>query len=145
MDYLISEGYPSAAQKFASEANIHPTSGVNSIQERIEVREAIHSGDIQNAIERINELNPLVRRCRTHMCSFLAMIMFCFMHHSYALRANDEIKTPNTSVFSMSSTSIHYIILCCCLNLHATDQFVASFSKETTPFTLPSSAASSSK
>lgn len=61
MDYLISEGYPSAAQKFATEANIQPTSGVNSIQERVEIREAIYSGDIQSAIERINELNPLVR------------------------------------------------------------------------------------
>lgn len=60
MDYLISEGYPSAAQKFASEANIQPTSGVESIQDRVEIREAIHAGDIQAAIERINELNPMV-------------------------------------------------------------------------------------
>ncbi|KAL8723553.1 MAG: hypothetical protein Q9225_000188 [Loekoesia sp. 1 TL-2023] len=60
MDYLISEGYPSAAQKFASEANIQPTSGVDSIQERVEIREAIYAGDIQTAIERINELNPLL-------------------------------------------------------------------------------------
>ncbi|KAL8944321.1 MAG: hypothetical protein Q9216_000506 [Gyalolechia sp. 2 TL-2023] len=59
MDYLISEGYPSAAQKFASEANIQPTSGVESIQDRVEIRDAIHAGDIQTAIERINELNPM--------------------------------------------------------------------------------------
>ncbi|KAL9014364.1 MAG: hypothetical protein Q9173_000982 [Seirophora scorigena] len=86
MDYLISEGYPSAAQKFASEANIHPTSGVNSIQERIEVREAIHSGDIQNAIERINELNPLLLE-RDHSlhfallrCQLVEMIRKCPLH-----------------------------------------------------------------
>lgn len=60
MDYLISEGYPSAAQKFASEANIQPTSGVESIQERVEIREAIYAGDIQTAIEKINELNPML-------------------------------------------------------------------------------------
>ncbi|KAL9041787.1 MAG: hypothetical protein Q9180_001049 [Flavoplaca navasiana] len=59
MDYLISEGYPSAAQKFASEANIQPTSAVDSIQERVAIREAIYRGDIQSAIERINELNPM--------------------------------------------------------------------------------------
>lgn len=61
MDYLISEGYPSAAHKFASEANIQPTSAVDSIQERVAIREAIFRGDIQSAIERINELNPMVR------------------------------------------------------------------------------------
>lgn len=60
MDYLVSEGYPSAAQRFASEANVQPTSGVNSIEERVEIREAIHSGEIQTAIEKINELNPMV-------------------------------------------------------------------------------------
>ncbi|KAL8706020.1 MAG: hypothetical protein Q9201_000905 [Fulgogasparrea decipioides] len=60
MDYLISEGYPSAAQRFASEANIQPTSAVDSIQERVEIREAIYAGDIQTAIERINELNPIL-------------------------------------------------------------------------------------
>ena len=60
MDYLISEGYPSAAQKFASEANIEPMLDVDSIQERVEIREAIDAGDIQTAIEKINELNPQV-------------------------------------------------------------------------------------
>ena len=60
MDYLISEGYPSAAQKFAHEANIAPMLDVESIQERVEIREAIDAGDIQTAITKINELNPEV-------------------------------------------------------------------------------------
>ena len=60
MDYLISEGYPSAAQKFALEANIEPMLDVESIQERVEIREAIDAGDIQSAIEMINEFNPQV-------------------------------------------------------------------------------------
>ena len=61
MDYLISEGYPSAAQKFALEANIQPRVDVESIRERVEIRNAIYGGDIQSAIEKINELNPQVR------------------------------------------------------------------------------------
>lgn len=61
MDYLIREGYPSAAQKFALEANIQPTIDLESIQERVEIRTAIYGGDIQSAIEKINELNPQVR------------------------------------------------------------------------------------
>ena len=60
MDYLISQGYPHAAQKFATEANMRLTSDVNSITQRIEIRDAIHSGNIQTAIERINEMNPQV-------------------------------------------------------------------------------------
>ena len=61
MDYLVSEGYPSAAQNFAQEANIQPRVDAESIQERVEIRNAIHGGDIQTAIEKINELNPQVR------------------------------------------------------------------------------------
>jgi len=60
MDYLINEGYPSAAKKFALEANIQPAADVESIQERVEIRNAIHGGDIQRAIDKINELNPLI-------------------------------------------------------------------------------------
>lgn len=61
MDYLINEGYPSAAQKFAKEANIVPSVDGEAIQERVAIRNAIHCGDIKLALERINELNPQVR------------------------------------------------------------------------------------
>lgn len=60
MDYLVTNGYPAAAKKFAAEANIQPRADIESIQERVEIRSAIHSGDIQTAIEKINELNPQV-------------------------------------------------------------------------------------
>ncbi|KAI9801784.1 MAG: hypothetical protein M1825_003156 [Sarcosagium campestre] len=56
MDYLINEGYPVAAKNFASEAKIQPTEDFASIQERVEIRNAIHQGDIQKAIEKINDL-----------------------------------------------------------------------------------------
>ncbi|KAF2149025.1 hypothetical protein K461DRAFT_282503 [Myriangium duriaei CBS 260.36] len=60
MDYLINEGYPSAAAKFAKEANIRPFADSEAIQQRVNIRNAIHIGDIQLAIERINELNPQI-------------------------------------------------------------------------------------
>lgn len=60
MDYLVSEGYPSAAQKFALEANLQPKLEMDSIQSRVDIRNAICRGDIQSAIEKINELNPQV-------------------------------------------------------------------------------------
>ncbi|KAI9683556.1 MAG: hypothetical protein M1829_004859 [Trizodia sp. TS-e1964] len=60
MDYLISEGYPGAARNFAQEAQLKPSTGIESIQERLVIRNAIHSGDIQSAILNINELNPQI-------------------------------------------------------------------------------------
>jgi hypothetical protein len=86
MDYLITNGYPAAAKKFAVEANIQPRADIESIQERVEIRTAIHSGNIQAAIEKINDLNPQV--CRffflnplPHRLSF-ARIISVYMHHS---------------------------------------------------------------
>ncbi|CAK3923483.1 related to motif-containing [Lecanosticta acicola] len=59
MDYLVSEGYPGAAQKFAQETNISSHSeAMDSIRERVHIRNAIHRGDIEDAIELINELDP---------------------------------------------------------------------------------------
>lgn len=60
MDYLINEGYPAAAAKFAKEANIRPYVDSEAIQQRVDIRNAVHAGDIQLAIERINELNPQI-------------------------------------------------------------------------------------
>ncbi|KAI3014051.1 hypothetical protein CAN33_0032305 [Aspergillus niger] len=60
MDYLITNGYPAAAKKFSVEANIQPRADIESIQERVDIRTAIHSGNIQVAIEKINELNPQI-------------------------------------------------------------------------------------
>jgi hypothetical protein len=60
MDYLVSEGYPRAAERFAREANIQLPFEEESIQSRVEIRRAIHAGDIETAITRINDLNPQV-------------------------------------------------------------------------------------
>lgn len=85
MNYLVTEGYPSAARNFAKEANIQPNTEFESINERVEIRDLIYKGDLQTAIEKINELNPQVclPTCRTHWLSFsLYMISLVFMHHS---------------------------------------------------------------
>lgn len=90
MDYLVTNGYPAAAQKFAVEANIQLTTDLQAIQERVDIRTAIHSGDIQVAVEKINELNPQVRifypsvspNTPLALCPSVAMIIPSFMHHS---------------------------------------------------------------
>ena len=74
MDYLISEGYPSAAQKFAMEANLIPPENT-LIMERVEIRNAIHSGDIQKAIEKVNDVNPQVSLDVHIQCSMMALTL----------------------------------------------------------------------
>lgn len=60
MDYLVSEGYSKAAEKFAKEANIQLPLEEESIQSRVEIRGAIHAGDINTAIIKINDLDPQI-------------------------------------------------------------------------------------
>lgn len=61
MNYLVTAGYPAAANKFAVEANIEIDAD-DAIEERVRIRNRIHSGKIQEAVEMINELNPQVRK-----------------------------------------------------------------------------------
>ena len=99
MDYLITEGYPSAAKKFAHEANLQPRADFDLINERVEIRDSIHKGDLQTAIELINELNPEVSPT-SQSCYFLVSmirLVSCTTHSSKG--AEMRAKTP--SVLSM--------------------------------------------
>ena len=60
MNYLIIEGFQTAAINFAHEAQINPQIDLDSIRERNRIRHAIHEGSIQSAVEMINDLNPEV-------------------------------------------------------------------------------------
>jgi len=60
LDYLTTEGYPSAAAKFSKEANLRPQQAEESVQARRQIQHSIHSGRIQDAIEALNELEPQV-------------------------------------------------------------------------------------
>ncbi|TFK30353.1 lish motif-containing protein [Coprinopsis marcescibilis] len=58
MDYLVIEGYKSAAEQFSQEANLAPTVDFDSIESRMVIREALQRGDVEDAITRVNDLNP---------------------------------------------------------------------------------------
>ena len=62
MDYLVSEGYPGAAEKFAQETNLFQSDAfdLRSIRERVQIRNAILAGRIENAIELLNDTNVKV-------------------------------------------------------------------------------------
>lgn len=60
MNYLVIEGYKEAAEKFEEECGTSPGIDLPSISDRMATRVAIQQGDIQAAIERANDLNPLI-------------------------------------------------------------------------------------
>ncbi|QSZ34211.1 hypothetical protein DSL72_005801 [Monilinia vaccinii-corymbosi] len=60
LDYLTTEGYPSAAAKFSKEANLKPQQEEESVKARQSIQHSIHLGSIQDAIEALNELEPQV-------------------------------------------------------------------------------------
>ena len=60
MDYLVLEGYVEAAEKFAQETNLPSPVDAQSIRDRVRIRNAIHAGTVDEAIEMINELEPEV-------------------------------------------------------------------------------------
>jgi len=61
MNYLIIEGFKDAAEKFSQESGTKPPVNLESIQDRMVVRTAIQRGQIEEAIERVNDLNPEVK------------------------------------------------------------------------------------
>ncbi|CAG7559583.1 unnamed protein product [Fusarium equiseti] len=52
------EGYPNAAANFSKEANLAPHQETPSIIARQEIQNCIHSGNIQTAIETLNDFDP---------------------------------------------------------------------------------------
>ncbi|PWN41122.1 hypothetical protein IE81DRAFT_324843 [Ceraceosorus guamensis] len=58
LDYLIIEGYKDAAARLALEANLEPNVDLDSIENRMLIRAAIQRGDVEDAIGRVNELDP---------------------------------------------------------------------------------------
>ena len=61
LDYLTMEGYPQAAAKFSKEANLQPMQEDPVVKDRQKIKQLIHEGNIQGAIEELNDLDPEVR------------------------------------------------------------------------------------
>lgn len=56
--YMFQEGFKEAAEKFRIESGIEPSVDLDSLDERIKIREMILKGQIQDAIALINSLHP---------------------------------------------------------------------------------------
>ncbi|GJP72752.1 hypothetical protein CLOP_g3499 [Closterium sp. NIES-67] len=58
MNYLVTEGYVEAARKFEMESGTEPGADLACIAERMAVKQAVQLGDVEDAIDRVNDLNP---------------------------------------------------------------------------------------
>lgn len=56
--FLWTEGFKEAAEKFKQESGIEPNVDLDSLDERIKIREMLLKGQIQEAIALINSLHP---------------------------------------------------------------------------------------
>ncbi|KAL3282400.1 hypothetical protein HHI36_005585 [Cryptolaemus montrouzieri] len=58
MNYLVTEGFKEAAEKFQEESGVAPSVDLHTLDERIRIRDAIMTGRIQEATALINQFNP---------------------------------------------------------------------------------------
>lgn len=58
MNYLVTEGFKEAAEKFQIESGIKPSMDLGNLDERIKIRDAIQNGRILEAIAMVNNLHP---------------------------------------------------------------------------------------
>lgn len=105
MDYLITEGYPSAARKFAAEANIQPKADFERINERVEIRDSIHRGDMQTAIEKINELNPQLLDTDDSLHFSLLRLQLIELIRACTSKPNGNINSPDISTALQFATT----------------------------------------
>ncbi|KAI1383648.1 CTLH/CRA C-terminal to lish motif domain-containing protein [Hypoxylon trugodes] len=60
LDYLTVAGYPNAAAKFSTEANLSPQQPSAAILARQQIQNSIHRGEIEGAIRALNDLDPSI-------------------------------------------------------------------------------------
>ncbi|XP_011086091.1 glucose-induced degradation protein 8 homolog isoform X1 [Sesamum indicum] len=58
MNFLVTEGYVEAAEKFRLESGTEPDIDLATITDRMAVKKAVQSGNVEDAIEKVNDLNP---------------------------------------------------------------------------------------
>ncbi|KAK9840286.1 hypothetical protein WJX74_006917 [Apatococcus lobatus] len=58
MNFLVTEGYVEAADTFCKESGTQPGVDLNAITDRMEIRKAVQSGNVDFAVERVNDLSP---------------------------------------------------------------------------------------
>ncbi|KAG5246908.1 protein GID [Salix suchowensis] len=58
MNFLVTEGYVDAAEKFQMESGAEPDIDLATVTDRMAVKKAVQCGNVEDAIEKVNDLNP---------------------------------------------------------------------------------------
>ena len=58
MEYLVKEGFKEAVLTFQKESGIDPGVNMAMLDDQIKIREAVESGNIQGAVELVNDVDP---------------------------------------------------------------------------------------
>lgn len=67
MNFFVTEGYIDAAEKFRLESGTEPDIDLSTIMDRMAVKQAVQSGNMVDAIEKVNDLNPLILETNPHL------------------------------------------------------------------------------
>lgn len=77
---MFQEGFKEAAEKFRMESGIEPSVDLDSLDERIKIREMILKGQIQEAIALINSLHPELLDTNRYLYFHLQVCLLCNSH-----------------------------------------------------------------
>ncbi len=58
--HRLLQGYVDAAKLFQQESGTHPGVDLDAITDRMHIRKAVQGGDIEEAIDLVNDFNPEV-------------------------------------------------------------------------------------
>ena len=58
MEYLVKEGFKASVECFQAETGIDPGVNMAIMDDQIKIRQAVEAGDIQTAMELVNEVDP---------------------------------------------------------------------------------------
>lgn len=90
--YDFLEGFKEAAEKFQAEAGVEPSVPLNSLDNRILIREAVQSGRIQEATHLVNKLHPWLldndrylyfHLQQLHLIELIRFVSHMILGHSY--------------------------------------------------------------
>uniref|UniRef100_A0A2P2LFV1 Glucose-induced degradation protein 8 homolog n=1 Tax=Rhizophora mucronata TaxID=61149 RepID=A0A2P2LFV1_RHIMU len=60
MNFLVTGGYVEAAEKFQIESGTEPDIDLATITDRMAVKRAVQCGNVEDAIKKVNDLNPKI-------------------------------------------------------------------------------------
>ncbi|MEW5299934.1 MAG: hypothetical protein WDW36_002903 [Sanguina aurantia] len=58
MNFLVTEGYIDAARMFETESGTPPGVDLAATTDRMRIRQAVQNGDVEEAIDKVNDMNP---------------------------------------------------------------------------------------